>query len=280
VRSAWLCIPSARPPAERDPILKLWRDRGYKIALQCDGSLDLYENEYGDVVFQRTYQGYAEAVNYLSKAVLETTPEAQWIVCAGDDTEPDRNHTAEEIAAQCTAHFRKLHYGNESHHAPEVGPLATFGVMQPTGDRWGEHRNTHTFTPRAGGRPEIQLCSQCGRVKDNSIHMVGAYIDRVAGSPWIGREFALRANQGRGPLWPEYFHMGCDEELQTVATRLGVFWQRPDLIHLHNHWGREAGNAANMPAFLKRANSAEEWNKYKALFAERQAAGFPGSEPL
>jgi hypothetical protein len=192
------------------------------------------------------------------------------------------NHTAEEIAAQCRAHFGKLHYGNESHHAAEAGPLATFGVMQCVGDRWGEHRNTHTFTPRFDRK---ELCSQCGQVKDAARHMVGAYIDRVAGSPWIGREFALRVNQGKGPLWPEYFHMGCDEELQAVATRLGVFWQRPDLIHLHKHWGRAApgeamGHQSNMPDFLKRANSAEEWNKYKALFAEREANGFPGSEPL
>ncbi len=101
----------------------------------------------------------------------------------------------------------------------------------------------------------------------------------------MGREFCLRVNQGNGPLWPEYFHMGCDEELQAVATKLGVFWQRPDLIHLHKHWGRarEGERLApreRMPKFLEKANSAEEWNKYKKLFAERQAAGFPGSEPL
>jgi len=121
--------------------------------------------------------------------------------------------------------------------------------MQPTGDRWAE------------GQWGFQ----------------NAPIDRVAGSAWIGREFALRAYGGDGPLWPEYRHMFPDEELQCVAEKLGVFWQRRDLTQFHNHWGRN-GNAADMPTFLAEANSREHWDKYKALFEARKAAGFPGHE--
>lgn len=260
-------MPSARPREAVLSILKMWQDRGYRVAIQRDDTephSDLTRGEWSQVelVNYGPYGGYANAVNWLSHYVLEIDKEAQWIVCAGDDTEPDLVHSADEIARECERHF-----------------AGTFGVLQCTGDRWGDHRNTHQFTPRTAGAPSGQMCSQCGRVKDNSIHMVGAYVDRVAGSPWMGREFCLRINQGRGPLWPEYFHMGCDEELQSVATLLGVFWQRPDLNQLHKHWGREAGKS-NMPDFLKRANSAEEWQAYKKLFAEREAAGFPGSEPL
>jgi hypothetical protein len=125
--------------------------------------------------------------------------------------------------------------------------------MQPTGDKWGDKN--------------------------------GPYIERVAGSPWMGREWCERINQGRGPLWPEYFHMGEDEELQHVAIKHGVFWQRPDLIHYHDHWGRaregeRLGQRDRMPQFLEKANSPEEWHKYKKLFSERLAAGFPGSDPL
>jgi hypothetical protein len=149
--------------------------------------------------------------------------------------EPDPNVSPEEIAAQCEARF-----GSKGH--------PTFGVMQPTGDRWGDHQG-------------------------------GAYADRVAGSPWIGRRFCLTVNGGNGPLWWEYFHMGVDEELQAIATRLGVFWQRPDLSHFHRHWGRDDGNRAKMPAFLTRANSPQEWAKYKQIFRDRQAAGFPGHQP-
>jgi hypothetical protein len=87
---------------------------------------------------------------------------------------------AKQIAKECTAHFG-----------------GTFGVMQPTGDRW------------ANGS-----------------------IDRICGSPWLGREFCTRMYHGKGPMYGGYLHMFGDEELQHVATRLGVLWQRRDLTHL------------------------------------------------
>ena len=130
----------------------------------------------------------------------------------------------------------------------------TFGVCQPTGDlSFGD--------------------------------ATGPYAERVAGSPFVGRQFCERINQGKGPLREEYFHMGADEELQAVATKLGMFWQRRDLTHEHRHWGRprpgeKYGQRSRMPAFLERANSPTEWAKYKRIFAERKAKGFPGSEPL
>jgi hypothetical protein len=34
--SVWYCIPSKRPPEEAEKCLKLWRERGYKIALWVD----------------------------------------------------------------------------------------------------------------------------------------------------------------------------------------------------------------------------------------------------
>ena len=48
--------------------------------------------------------------------------------------------------------------------------LRTFGVMQPTGDRWGERNGIAT-------------------------------IDRIAGSPWMGREFCRRMYHGSGPMY-------------------------------------------------------------------------------
>lgn len=123
----------------------------------------------------------------------------------------------------------------------------TFGVVQPAGDPWAD----------------IQ----------------GRIIERIAGSPWIGRQFAERMYGGRGPWCEEYRHCFCDEELQLVAQKLGVFWQRPDLCHMHNNWARSRGNADDMPAFLADANSQRHWITYKALFEQRRAAGFPGSEP-
>jgi hypothetical protein len=261
--SVWYCIPSKRPPEEAEKCLKLWRERGYKIALWSDTRQDAeakrpdwwQANSTDYHGSTDTYPGYASAVNHLVRCVLEFDHEAEWLVTGGDDIEPDANHSAEEIARECSEYF--WHYFDAEHRLPTltIEQATTFGVMQPTGDRYGADER------HLGERGS-------------------AYIDRVCGSPWMGREFCRRMYQGNGPLFEGYFHMGEDEELQAVATKLGVLWQRPDLIHFHRHWARKNKDRADMPKFLERANSAEEWQKYKQIFAERKTAGFPGSEPL
>lgn len=294
--SVWLCMPSKRPPEEVEPILKLWREQGYKIALFRDEMGDAKEYErywrpghaLTDLFYHphppgppfegvlgmwpyAGYPGYAQTVNELIRQVIRLhfgidTPD--WFVCAGDDTEPDANHTAEEIAKQCTEHFN-----------------GTFGVLQCTGDKWGSNnrKDAHTFTARA--IEPMHLCSSCGHPKDNARHMVGSYIDRVAGSPWMGREWCSRANQGKGPLWPEFTHMFGDQCLRDVAVMLGVYWERPDLVHLHKHWGRVSGEqeiagVERMPEFLKRWNTTEHWNESKAIYERLKANGFKECLPL
>lgn len=272
--NVWFCIPSKRPAAEADKTFAEWKARGYNVAVVRDKGDDIPQNV-DHVLFTEQYQGYAAEANRLVLDVARHPINgitALWFVLGGDDVLPEKNLDAQSIALQCSEFC-----------VSTVRPH-TFGVMQPTGDRWGQYdiAGAHEFKQWPS---DPQRCIVCGQGEDAPRHMSGAYIDRVAGSAWIGREFALRVNQGKGPLWPEYFHMGSDEELQAVATKLGVFWQRPDLTHHHQHWGRPRdgqryGFASNMPQFLTRANSAEEWDKYKRLFRERKAAGFPGSEPL
>lgn len=252
--SVWYCIPSKRPPDQVDPVLAKWRERGYKTALW----LDEVPKDSGTMKNQSlisywisggpNYPGYAQAVNALVTDVLETDPSCDWIVTGGDDILPDPNHTAEEIADSCTEHFGGPYalYGHKR-------PQNTFGVMQPTGDRWGD-------SPRS--RKEFG--------EDR-----GAYIDRVCGSPWMGREFCQRIYGGKGPLWPEYRHMYVDQELFDVATKLGILWQRRDLIHEHQHWGRSA--TQQIPEFLKSVNTPEHFAEAKALYDRRAAFGF---EPL
>jgi hypothetical protein len=252
----FLVMPSKRSTEEVNAVCSIWKRQGYSIALQRDPG-DTLSREVAEVIHYRPYQGYAEAVNFLAAFVLDKFKECDWIVAAGDDTTPDPNKRADEIAEECFEHFRGLHHADIAFDEPRESRAtrdATFGVCQPTGDA--------SFGDAAG-----------------------PYIERIAGSPFIGREFCLRINQGKGPLNPVYFHMGVDEELMAVATKLGVFWQRPDLLHYHSNWGRprpgeKYGQRSRMPAFLERANSPAEWAKYKKIFAERKAAGFPGSEPL
>ncbi len=257
--SVFLCLPSKRPPAEALKSLLEWRWQGYHVIIQRDpGEADIELEKVVNVV-TRQYRGYAESVNHLTRIALGEG--AEWIVCAGDDMYPDPHKDAETIARECSGHFRTQAIqhalnGGPDYNGGQLDALATFGVVQPTGDRW--------LVNGPGTKPG----SEC-----------------VAGSPWMGREWCRRINQGRGPLWEEYFHCGEDEELQEVAIKYGVFWQRPDLTHHHEHWGRpkegeKLAHSSRMPEFLARANSREEWKKYKVLFMARQALGFPGSEPI
>jgi hypothetical protein len=99
------------------------------------------------------------------------------------------------------------------------------------------------------------------------------YADKVAGSAWVGREFCERTYGGEGPFWHEYWHMFADKEIGEVAELLGVFWQRPDLEHYHNHWMRQG---KPVPEFLKEASGPSHWGRYSTLFNQRKQAGFPG----
>lgn len=238
--SVWVVAPSARPAAEVDARFDRWRAQGYKVALWRDEGSEPVKADEVFIDVTRPYPGYAVAVNSMLLALVESDPTAEWFVVAADDIDPDLCHRAHLIAATCTAEN-------------------TLGVMQPTGDRWGEYEPWAIQTFPEGRR---------------------AYIERVAGSPWIGREFIRRAYGGRGPYWPEYRHMFVDEELQCVAEKLGVFWQRRDLIHYHDHRTRRRGSHEHMPAFLAEANSPEHWSASKAIFEARKDAGFPGSELL
>ena len=290
--SVWVVCPSARKPEELAVWSAAWHMKGYKIALwrdQNDSSGQFADITQWSAVSQPEpgYPGYAIAVNFLVKLLLGFDETFEWAVIAGDDIFPDPNKSAEEIAAECKKHFLdaawpKHWHWDSKYKTPEEAIAAgayaqekpqalwsaanadlysLYGVMQPTGDRFGEERNA----------------------KDPA--MRGAYIDRVCGSAWVGREFCARINRGRGPLWPEYTHQFVDEELQNIAIKYGVLWQRRDLTHYHDHWGRPKpgetmGDMRNMPEFLKEANTQEHWIKYRNLFETRRNAGFPGSEPL
>jgi len=238
--SVWLCMPSKRPVAEAQPVIDAWLKMGYRVAVQRDLTDELL---HCDINCMRGYSGYPEAATYLIHEVMSEDAGAEWFVCAGDDITPDPHKRADEIAEECNHHFSTL-------YIPDKAFPGTFGVMQPTGDRWGEG---YRWKPKE------------------------AHIDCIAGSPWIGREFARRMYGGCGPYWTGYFHMFDDEELQCVATMMEIFWQRPDITHYHNHCPREGGKA---PAFLARAYGKENWNKSKAMFMERKAKGFPGHEPI
>lgn len=242
--SIWVVMPSCRPVTEAEDCLSRWRGLGYKIAVMRQG--DPVEADFHLKVWG--YWGWAKAINFLAGQVLLADSSASWIVAAADDYWPDPDHSPEEIAFQCEAESL-TRFG--FHHPNRL-------VMQCTGDRWGDNESSRaTFGENRG-----------------------AEIDRIAGSPWMGREWCQRAYQGKGPMPDCYHHLYIDEELQEVATRLGVFWQRRDLIQFHNHPCRKEGYEVYGKGHLAPLYSPEAWTKERTLFESRKAAGFPGSEPL
>src|ERR1019366_321187 len=164
---AWLTIPSARPIAEVNACTARWKAQGYGVALWRNAP-DVYPEmvltptdggafglKCDMLILRMKYPGYAVAANTLIRHVFEKDAEAQWCIAAGDDTTPDPNKRADEIERECEIYFTRQNY--KSNGGRVIGCAATFGVMQCTADRF------------AGGS-----------------------IDRIAGSPWIGREFARR----------------------------------------------------------------------------------------
>ncbi len=243
--SVHVCIPSARPVPEVTAWCARWSAQGYKIALWRDTE----RVDAADLCVVAPYPGYSQAANALIKMVLDSDAECDWCVCCGDDTWPDPNKRADEIAGECAAHFEEW-WGTsfEGYKVEDIpadqSQFSTFGVMQPTGDSWAD--------------------------------AMGKIIDRIAGSPWIGREFARRMYGGNGPYWPEYQHSWLDEEIKLVAERLGVYWPRPDLCHFHDHPLRYPGG--KWPEHLQ--GVSEDYRRMRPIFDARKRLGFPGSEPL
>lgn len=183
MNEVWVVWPAARPEKSK-LIIDAWHDQGYKVAVLVNpphgGHSDLSTAD--RVIVQDIWKGFATAANILCHEVLSNV-----VVVAGDDMYPDQSNRAQTIADAFEKHFNGF-----------------FGVMQPTGDRYG-----------------------C--------------IDKCAVAPWIGRAFIDIAYGGKGPYWEDYFHYFADEELQTAAEQCNAFWQRRDLSQYHDHWQRKKG---------------------------------------
>jgi len=193
-----------------------------------------------DMIIRGTYPGYALATNHLIHDVLRADRYCDWVVAGGDDVMPDPDHDPNDIASECTMHFG-----------------STFGVMQPVGDSWGEDE---PWAIRAYPKSRRR------------------YIERICGSPWIGREFCERMYQGRGPFWPEFYHQFVDEHMQAVCEKLGVLWQRYDLTHYHAHALRV--HETPVPPWVTLTQGQDHWREAKAIFERLQAGGFAEAHDL
>jgi hypothetical protein len=130
----FFCIPTANPEKCGATFAK-WKAMGYLTAALTDG--DTVRPGNCDVwLHVLDYRGWAWATNLLVRHVLELSPETPFVVCGGDDMDPDPNVRAEVIAAQCAEHFG-----------------GSLGVMQPTGDRWAPDESGRVAAERICGSP-------------------------------------------------------------------------------------------------------------------------------
>lgn len=241
--NVWLVLPARRDWHKSS--IPAWVEAGYNIAYAREIELSFLPLASYHINLELShYPGWARCVNVLSQMVFLRDPQCNWVVACGDDQYPDPNKTPQEIAEECEDHFARVLPSECSYG----GYLPTFGVMQPIGD------------------PQ----------RDSLGHIA----PRVAGSPWIGREFAMRMYHGGGPLYPGYHHNHADQELKDVAEMLGCWWTRPDLTHRHDHWAYKRGSREDMPAWAAPLHTPEAWRKSNGLYQRRKATGFPGYEPL
>ena len=233
---AAICSPTARPPAEAARFALQWLKAGY-IGLfwrdQADefSEIVLREGEGRCAVFiSPVYPGFGPSINAMSKEAFNRFTSLQFLIAAGDDTDPcaqDPN----VIAKECIEHFG-----------------GTYGIMQPTGDRWAQ-----------------------------------GSIDRIAGSPWIGKEWCERAHKGAGPFHPEALHMFSDQILKEAAERFGVYWMRRDLTQKHNHFSRVGDHVdyspVRVPPHLKWCNNPAHWQAMQALYERVKRGGYQQCTP-
>lgn len=194
----WVVFPTANL-ANAAKAIDAWHAMGYRVACLLDGPY-YHAKLAADLTLRASiYHGWATSINELADMV-----ESEVVVAIGDDMYPDPKKGADIIQREFLDRF------------PD-----TYGVMQPTGDRFG-----------ASG---------------------------ICGSPWLGRAFCRRWNGGMGPFWPGYYHEYADTEMYDLTKAAGLLWQRPDLTHRHDHYMRRAG--ATMPGYMAKAYESRPQDK-------------------
>lgn len=223
MNEVWLALPSANIGMAQKTFPE-WKRRGYKIAIICPDNLYKQYIPLVDIIIKESenngYNGWPKSVNIISKKLLDM----DIIIAAGDDMYPDRNHDAKELREQFVKHFD-----------------GTFGVMQPTGDKFGS-----------------LACPEC---------------EQICGSAWLGKDFRNKINKGNGPMWEEYWHMYADTELHQVAKKYNCLWIREDLNQYHEHRLR---GKHNFRPTIQVGNT----KKAKDIYDTRKLNNFPNTEIL
>jgi hypothetical protein len=220
VKCAYL-IPTANPALAAE-CFRAWRSMGWDTFALVDGNdvLDAAILDVVNFVFrQNDYPGWGESFNIMAR----TLHEYDWLATGGDDVWPDPMRYAETIGNELSAHFN-----------------GTFGVCQPSADRWAWNKNGTT----------APICY----------------------APIIGAEFARRWNGGKGAFWPGYFQWCADAELHGATE--GLLLERPDLMFDHRHVSKDG-----RPSPAYKTGKQHRWQADWDLYEQRRRDRFPGHEP-
>jgi hypothetical protein len=129
----FVVFPSAYPTRAAAAVEK-WKAMGYQAGVYFNTGTQGDSGAYHE--WRGPYEGYWNACNWMAKMLVNGQEQAQIVIFAADDIEPDPKKTCQEISNEFIEHFPDL-----------------FGVMQPCGDRQGMDRSGKPAAARICGSP-------------------------------------------------------------------------------------------------------------------------------
>jgi hypothetical protein len=188
----WYCIPIHDGSAAAE-CLSSWKSLGYHVAVVGESlSLQRLSSLVDLVLIRNTYDGYAEAVNYLWKII---GARADIFITGGFDVWPDPNFKANDAAELYLSHFPLLE-----------------GVMQPTGDSFTppEDFRVSAPSPWIGRRFSLSVYGGIGPLWPGYFHSfvdwelfeVASRLGVYAIEPKLSQRHNRWTNDSRG--WPSY----------------------------------------------------------------------------
>ena len=131
----FVVFPSANPIRATETTMK-WRQMGYQVGVYFDTGTVADTGAYRE--WRGPYEGYWATCNWMAHMLVNGQEQAQVVIFAADDIEPDSKHTCAEIADAYLDKFPSL-----------------YGVMQPTGDKQGVDKTGTQASARICGSPWI-----------------------------------------------------------------------------------------------------------------------------
>ena len=229
-------------PKRSNETARLWIGQGYQVAIMTNGYMPVKAFLATVTGTAAEYKGYYQSVIVLAHMAIKEG-RADVIIFAGDRISPPMHARAWQLGATFAAKFPN-----------------GYGVMQPMAAQW---------KPTISGLSAREEMSAPNR----RMHATPPSAERCE-SPWIGRRFVTEVYNGNGPYCSDYGQYFGDVELYEVARRMGVLWQRTDVVQEFDHWSKPGGPSMED---YQQANFDRWYEKDLATYRARRYKEFPGS---